>query len=114
MNSNKSVAVCIKSKFDLEQWLSDERLTLLVLDEIFMDPLSKDDEEDQLEEDSSDSAEYLPELDKQASHEVTDTHNEPVRSASDQSFGFIELVVLDFVVDAAVFQAVLLFLFSSF
>ena len=35
-----------------------------VLDEIFIDTLSENDEEDHLEEDYSDSAEYSPELDE--------------------------------------------------
>ena len=53
-----------------------------VLYEIFMDPLSEDD----AEENYSDSTEYLPELDEEAPKEVTDARNEPVRSASNQSF----------------------------
>ena len=44
-----------------------------VLDEIFMDPLSEDDEEDHLETDYSDFAEYSPELDEEVPNEVTDT-----------------------------------------
>ena len=51
-----------------------------VLDEIFIDILSENDEEDHLEEDYSDSAEYSPELDEAVPNEVTDTRNEPVRS----------------------------------
>ena len=55
-----------------------QRLTLQgVVDKIFMEPLST---EDHLEEDYSDSAEYLPELDEEVPNEVTDTRNEPVRS----------------------------------
>ena len=50
-----------------------------VLDEIFINLLSENDEEDHLEENYSDSAEFSPELDE-VSNEVTDTHNEPVRS----------------------------------
>ena len=58
-----------------------QRLTLQqVLDEIFVDPLSEKDEEDLLEEDYSDSAEFSPELDEEVPNEVTDTRNEPVRS----------------------------------
>ena len=64
-----------------------QRLTLQVLDEIFMDPLSEDDEEDHLEEVCSDSTEYSPELDRVVPNEVTDTPDELVRSASSQSFG---------------------------
>ena len=57
-----------------------QRLTLLqVLDEIFIDPLSEDDEEDHLK-DYSDPAEYSPELDEAVPNEVTDTCNELVRS----------------------------------
>ena len=42
-----------------------QRLTLQqVLNEIFIDTLSENDEEDHLEEDYSDSAEYSPELDE--------------------------------------------------
>ena len=51
-----------------------------VLDEIFIDPLSEDDEEDHLVEDYSDSAEYSPELNEEVPNEVTDTCNEPIRS----------------------------------
>ena len=58
-----------------------QRLTLQqVVDEIFIDILSENDEEDHLEEDYSDSAEYSPELDEAVPNEVTDTRNEPVRS----------------------------------
>ena len=58
-----------------------QRLTLQqVLDEIFIDPLSENDEEDHLEEDYKDSAEFSPELDEEVPNEVTDTRNEPVRS----------------------------------
>ena len=57
-----------------------QRLTLQVLDEIFINPLSEDDEIDHLEEDYSDSDKYLPELDKEVPNEVTDTRNEPVHS----------------------------------
>ena len=59
-----------------------QRLTLQqVLDEIFIDILREnDEEEDHLEEDYSDSAEYSPELDKAVPNEVTDTRNELVRS----------------------------------
>ena len=57
-----------------------QRLTLQqVLDEIFIDPLCENDE-DHLEEDYSDSAEFSPELDEEVPNEVTDTRNEPVRS----------------------------------
>ena len=42
-----------------------QRLTLQFLDEIFMDLLSEDDVEDHIEEDHSDSDEYLPELDEE-------------------------------------------------
>ena len=57
-----------------------QRLTLQqVLDEIFIDILSKNDR-DHLEEDYSDSAEYSPELDEAVLNEVIDTCNEPVRS----------------------------------
>ena len=52
-----------------------------VLDEIVIDPLSENDEEDHLEEDYSDSAEYSLELDEEVPNEVTDTHNEPVRAS---------------------------------
>ena len=51
-------------------------MTLQVLDEIFMDTLSKDDEEDHLEENYCDSAEYSPELDEEVPNEVTDTRDE--------------------------------------
>ena len=51
-----------------------------VLDEIFIDPLCENDEEDHLEEDCSDSAEFLPELEEGVPNEVTDTLNGPVRS----------------------------------
>ena len=58
-----------------------QRLTLQqVLNEIFIDPLSENDEENHFEEDYSDSAEFSPELDKEVPNEVTDTRNEPVRS----------------------------------
>ena len=57
-----------------------QRLTLHVLDEIFIDTLSENDEEDHLEEDYRDSAEYSPELDEAVPSKVTDTRNEPVRS----------------------------------
>ena len=58
-----------------------QRLTLQqVFDEIFIDTLSENDEEDHLEEDYSDSAEFLPELDEAVPNEVTDTRNEPVGS----------------------------------
>ena len=57
-----------------------QRLTLQqVLNEIFMDPHSENDE-DHLEEDYSDSVEDLPELDEEVPNEVTDARNEPVRS----------------------------------
>ena len=57
-----------------------QRLTLQqVLDEIFIDPLSENDENDHLEEDYSDSGKYPPELDEDVPNEVTDTQNEPVR-----------------------------------
>ena len=58
-----------------------QRLTLQqVLDEIFIDTLSENEEENHLEEDYSDSAEYSPELDKAVPNEVTDTRKELVRS----------------------------------
>ena len=58
-----------------------QRLTLQqVLDEIFIDTLSENNEEDHIEEDYSDSAEYSPELDKAVPNEMTDTRNEPVCS----------------------------------
>ena len=41
-----------------------QRLTLQVLDEIFTDTLSENDEEDHLEEYYSDSAEYSQKLDE--------------------------------------------------
>ena len=57
-----------------------QRLTLQqVLDDIFINMLSENDEENHLEEDYSDSVEYSPELDEAAPNEVTDTGNEPVR-----------------------------------
>ena len=49
-----------------------------VLDEIFIDTFSVNDEEDHFEEDYSDSAEYLPELHEAVPNKVTDTHNELV------------------------------------
>ena len=52
---------------------------LQVLDEIFINTLSEN-EEDHLEEDYSESAKYSPELDEAVPKEVTDIHNEPVRS----------------------------------
>ena len=59
-----------------------QRLTLQqVLDEILIDPLSQNDVEDHIEADYSDSAEFWPELDEEVPNEVTDTRNEPVRSA---------------------------------
>ena len=65
-----------------------QRLTLQqVLDEIFIDVLSENDEENHLE-DYSDSAEYSSELDKAVPNKVTDTCNEPVRSTSNKCFGF--------------------------
>ena len=58
-----------------------QRLTLQqVLDEIFINPLRENDEEDHLEEDYSDSAEFSPALDEKVPNEVTDTRNEPVCS----------------------------------
>ena len=58
-----------------------QRLTLQqVLDEILIDPLSENDEEDHIEEDYSDSAEFSPELDEEVPTGVTDTRNEPVLS----------------------------------
>ena len=57
-----------------------QRLTLQILDEIFIDTLSENDEEDHLEDDCNDSAEYSPELDEAVPNEVTDTHNAPVHS----------------------------------
>ena len=67
-----------------------QRLTLQVLDETFINPLSKDEEEDHHEEEYCDSTEYSPELDEEIPNKVTDTRirKEPVRSASNQSFGF--------------------------
>ena len=57
------------------------RLTLQqILDDIFIDILSENNEEDHLEEDYSDFAEHSPELDEAVPNEVTDTPNEPVRS----------------------------------
>ena len=53
-----------------------------------IDPLSEDDEEDNLEEDYSDSDEYSPETDEEVPDEVTDTRNEPAPSTSNKSFGF--------------------------
>ena len=52
-----------------------------VLNKIFIDTLSENDEGDHVEEDYSDSAEYSPELDEAVPNEVTDsdTRNEPVR-----------------------------------
>ena len=47
-----------------------------------MDPLSEDDKDDHLEEDSNDSAQYLPKFDEEVPNEVTDTHNEHVCSTS--------------------------------
>ena len=87
-----------------------------VLDEIFINPLHEDNEENHLEKDYSDSSKYLPESDEEVTNEVidSDTHNEPVRSTSKQSFGFHWPVVQDFVVGAAVFHAVLLFFFATF
>ena len=57
-----------------------QRLTLQVLDKIFIDILSENDDEDHLQEDYRDSAEYSPELGEEVPSEVTDTRNEPVRS----------------------------------
>ena len=57
-----------------------QRLTLQVLDKIFIDILSENDDEDHLQEDYRDSAEYSPELGEEVPNEVTDTRNEPVRS----------------------------------
>ena len=91
-----------------------QRLTLQVLDQNFIDPFSEDGEEDHLEEDYSDSTEHSPELDEEVPNEVTDTRNEPVRSASNQVSVFIKPVVQDFLVGVAVFQAVLFSLFATF
>ena len=58
-----------------------QRLTLQqVLDEIFIDTLSENNEEDHLEEDCNDSAEYSPELNEAVPNKVTDTRIEPVCS----------------------------------
>ena len=58
-----------------------QRLTLQqILNEIFVYPLSENNEEDPLEERYIDSAEYLPELDEEDLNEVTYTRNKPVRS----------------------------------
>ena len=58
-----------------------QRLTLQqVLNEIFIDMLSENDEGGHLEEDYSVSAQYSPELDEAVPNEVTDTRNESVRS----------------------------------
>ena len=57
-----------------------QRLTLQVLDEIFIDPLSENYKEDHLEEDYNDSAQYLPDLDEEIPNQVTDTCNEVVCS----------------------------------
>ena len=66
-----------------------QRLTLQqVLDEIFIDPLSENDE-DHLDEYYSDFAEYSPELDEEVPNEVTDTHDEPVLSTSNKRFSFL-------------------------
>ena len=66
-----------------------QRLTLQqVLNGIFIDTLSENDEEDHLEEDCNDSAECLPELDEAVPNEVTDTCNEPVRSTENKCFSF--------------------------
>ena len=46
----------------------------------FIGPLNEDDEEDHLEEDCSDSAEYSQEVDEAVPNEVAGTRNEPVRS----------------------------------
>ena len=80
-----------------------------------MDPLSEDKEEDPLEEDCSDSAEYSPELDEEVPNKclillLTGRHVQLQIKVS----AFIEPVVLDFVVGAAVFQPVLLFFFATF
>ena len=57
-----------------------QRLTLQqVLDEIFINTLSENNE-DHLEEDYSDSAQYSPELDEAVSNEMIDTRYEPVCS----------------------------------
>ena len=57
-----------------------QKLTLQRVLEMFMDPLSEDDEEYHLEEDCSDSAEFSPELDEEVPNKVTDTCNETVCS----------------------------------
>ena len=58
-----------------------QRLTLQqVLDEIFIDILSENNEEDHLEEDYKDSVEHSPELDEAVPNKVTNTRNKPVRS----------------------------------
>ena len=79
-----------------------------------MDPCSKNNKEDHLEE-YRDSAEYSPELDE-AQNEVTDydTHNKPVHSTSSQSFGFHRTRRPGFCGGLGRVQAVLLFFFASF
>ena len=91
-----------------------QRLALQVLDEIFMDSLSEDDEEAHLEEDYSDSAEYSPELGEEVPNELTDTLTSRFVRLQIKVSAFIEPVVQDFVVSAAVFQAVLSFFFATF
>ena len=59
-----------------------------VIDEIFIYPLSGDDEKRHPGEDSGDSAEYLPQFDEEVPNEATDSRNQQVRSTSNQSFGF--------------------------
>ena len=76
--NQKTISICIELKF--ETMTRRQRLTLQVLDEIFIDPLSENDEEDHLEEDYSDFAEFLPELNEEVPNEVTDTRNELVCS----------------------------------
>ena len=84
-----------------------------VLDKIFIDILSENDEEDHLEEDYSNSVEYSPELDEAVPSEVTDTLTSRFVQLNINVSAFIEPVVRDFVVRAAVFQAVLLFFFAT-
>ena len=59
-----------------------------VLNKIFMDPLTEDNEEDHLEENYSDSVKDSLERDEEVPNKVTDTCNEPVPSTSNQSFGY--------------------------
>ena len=95
-----------------------QRLTLQqVLDEIFINTLSENDKEDHLEEDYSDSAKYSPELDKAVPNEVTNTHTVIASRFIQLKIivsALVKLIVRDFVVHAAVFQAVLLFFLATF